>query len=328
MKFLDVCAGIGGGKLGLESIGWDCIGYSEIDKKAINTYTLLYGKKEHNYGDLMTIDPDKLPNFDVMIAGFPCQSFSIVGLRQGLKDARGQIIYGIIDILKNKATPYFILENVKGLVNHNKGKTIKVISEELDRAGYQTCYKVLNSLNYGVPQMRERVYFVGIHKDFQKNSPFFWPQEVETPDIRDYLIDTENAILNHHTDETFKRYLNNKYNKNKFDIKELLEEDYLVIDTRQSDLRLYRGAVPTLRAGRHGILYVKDGKLRKLTGYESLLLQGFPKKMASEIKGRIPEGHLLSQAGNAMTVTTIAKIGEQLSKYIRGVDCKWVATGT
>lgn len=316
---MDFCAGIGGGRLGLEALGLECVGYSEIDDNAINTYKLFHGGEEQNYGDLMLINPDELPSFDVMIAGFPCQSFSIVGQRKGLEDLRGQIIFGLIEILKAKNIKYFILENVKGLVNHHKGQTIKIILGELDAAGYHVEYKVLDSQYFGVPQMRERVYFVGIRKDLVRTDRLFtWPQETPTPKLEDFLIDTENKILDPYRDATFQKYLNNKYNEGKFDIEEILAEDYLVLDTRQSDLRLYRGKVPTLRTGRHGILYVKEGQLKKLSGYEALLLQGFPKSLAEKSKGMIIEGKLLSQAGNAMTVSVIKAIAEQLLKYIKG----------
>lgn len=319
MKFMDFCAGIGGGRLGLESLGLKCVAYSEIDKAPASTYRLFFGEEDRNYGDLMVINPNELPDFDIMIGGFPCQTFSIVGQRKGLEDLRGQIIFGLIEIMKAKNIKYFILENVKGLVNHNSGQTIKIILEELNNAGYQVEWKVLDSQYYGVPQMRERVYFVGIRKDLVHDKIWFtFPNEQTTPDIRNYLIDTENAILDPYTDATFQKYLNNKYNKGKFDIEELLAEDYLVLDTRQSDLRLYRGKVPTLRTGRHGILYVKDRQLKKLSGYESLLLQGFPKELADKSRGQVVEGKLLSQAGNAMTVSVIKTIGQQLLKYIQG----------
>lgn len=111
--------------------------------------------------------------------------------------------------------------------------------------------------------------------------------------------------------------MNNKYNKGLFKIEDLLKEDYLVLDTRQSDLRLYTNKVPTLRTGRHGILYVKKGKFRKLSGFESLLLQGFPKSLAEKVKGKIADIYLLSQAGNAMTVSSIQSIGNNLLKYVK-----------
>lgn len=317
LKFIDFCAGIGGGRLGLEQLGLECVAYSEIDYATENTYKLFYGE-ERNYGDLMEINPIDLPNFDVLIGGFPCQSFSILGQRKGFEDLSGQVIYGLIKILKYNEIPCFILENVKGLVNHDKGRTIKIILEELDAAGYRVEWNVLDSINYGVPQMRERAYFVGIRKSFLQDKVWFtWPASIETPTLTDYLIDTENTILDHVNDFTFNKYLNNKYNQGKFNLEEILSEDYLVLDTRQSDLRLYRCKVPTLRTGRHGILYVKDRQLKKLSGYEALLLQGFPRELAEKSRGKIPEGKLLSQAGNAMTVSVIKAIAVQLLACIR-----------
>jgi len=317
LRFMDYCAGIGAGRLGLErGTNAVCVGYSEIMGASVKTYNVLHNvKDEENFGDLTKIDTKTLPDFDIMIAGFPCQTFSIIGQRQGFEDDRGQIIYHLIEILKDKDVPYFILENVKGLINHDKGNTIKTIVKALENAGYHTEYKVLNSVNYGVPQMRERVYFVGIRKDKTKRGKFVWPSEVKMPDVREYLCD-ENAKLFDKNDATFQKYLNNKYNKGRIDINRILNQEYTVIDTRQSDLRTYEGKVPTLRTGRHGILYVKNGKLRKLSGFESLLLQGFDKEKAKQVRGKVSEQQLLSQAGNAMTVTVIEQIAKQLMSYI------------
>ncbi len=319
LKFIDFCAGIGGGRIGLENIGMECVGYSEIDRKAIRTYREFFGDDEPNYGDLIKINPADLPDFDLMIAGFPCQTFSVIGPRTGMNDRRGLIILGLIDIMVGKNLKYFILENVKGLLNHDGGKTLRIILNELDKAGYKVFWKLVNSLHYGVPQMRERIYFVGIRKDLvKKEIPFVWPSPVKTPPLQEFLIDTDELEFDERkrSYETFLRYLNNKYNRGKFSVEELLKEDYLVIDTRQSDLRLYRGRVPTLRTGRHGILYVRDGKFRKLSGYESLLLQGFPKELAQKVKGKIDEVLLLSQAGNAMTVNVVEAIGKSFVDYI------------
>jgi DNA (cytosine-5)-methyltransferase 1 len=313
MKFMDFCSGIGGGRLGLEENNIECMAHSEIDMTTDYTYRLFFGAKEQNYGDLMHINTCDLPNFDILIGGFPCQTFSIVGKREGFQDKRGQIIYGLIKIMSEKNVPYFILENVKGLVNHNKGETLNVILNALTDAGYYVDYKVLNSLDYGVPQIRERVYFIGIKKELHK-IPFKWPIPVKTPDIKEYLIDTDNEILDFEN-PTWQKYINNKYNKSRFDFSKILKEDYLVLDWRQSDLRVYRGKTPTLRTGRHGILYVKNGKLRKLSGYEGLLLQGFPKHLAEKSKqANINNNKLLSQAGNAMTVSVISALGKALKE--------------
>jgi len=317
LKFVDFCAGIGAGRLGLQNLGLSCVGFSEIDNYAERTYREFFGQEEKNHGDLMKVNPADLPDFDLMIAGFPCQSFSVIGQRKGMNDHRGQIIYGLIKIMNAKNLPYFILENVKGLVNHEGGKTLKIILEELDKAGYKVYHRVLNSLDYGVPQMRERIYFVGIRKDLVNGNNFEWPKPVFPPDVQDYLIDNGEMEFNEkkRAYETFLKYLDNKYNKGLFKIEKLLKEDYLVLDTRQSDLRLYKNKVPTLRTGRHGVLYVRGGKFRRLSGFESLLLQGFPKNLSEKTKGKIADVYLLSQAGNAMTVNTIEAIGKSLLNY-------------
>ncbi|EKE21993.1 MAG: hypothetical protein ACD_7C00083G0006 [uncultured bacterium] len=320
LKFMDFCAGIGAGRLGLQKLGLSCLAFSEIDKYAEKTYREFFGQEEKNHGDLMKINPTELPDFDLMIAGFPCQTFSVIGQRKGMSDHRGQVIYGLIKIMKGKNLPYFILENVKGLVNHDGGNSLRIILEELDKAGYRVFYKVLSSLDFGVPQMRERIYFVGIRKDLVKeNKNFEWPKPIKTPKVEYYLIDDGELEFDERKKsyETFLKFINNKYNKGRFDIKELLKQEYLVIDTRQSDLRLYRGKVPTLRTGRHGVLYVRNGKFRKLSGLESLLLQGFPKELAEKTKGKIADVNLLSQAGNAMTVSTIEAVGKRLLEYIK-----------
>lgn len=319
IKFMDFCAGIGAGRLGLENNGLSCVGFSEIDKHAEITYRKFFGEEEKNHGDLMKINPDELPDFEMMIAGFPCQTFSVIGQRKGMGDPRGQVIYGLKKIMIAKKLKYFILENVKGLTNHDNGNTMRVILEELNGAGYKVFYKVLNSIDHGVPQMRERIYFVGIRKDLvPDNFVFSFPQKQPQPHVSEYLVDDKELTFSEKqvSYETFLKYLNNKYNKDQYSVKSLLDKDFSVIDTRQSDLRIYTNRVPTLRTGRHGILYVKNGKFRKLSGYESLLLQGFPKELAKKVDGVIQEIHLLKQTGNAMTVTTIEAIAKELFKTL------------
>ncbi len=316
LKFMDFCAGIGGGRLGLEKAGCVCMGFSEIMASSIKTYNVLHNTKdEKNFGDLTKINPKELPNFDIMLAGFPCQAFSIIGQRKGFEDERGQIIYHLIKILKHQKVPYFILENVKGLINHDKGKTLITIIKALEDVGYYVGWKPLNSVDYGVPQMRERIYFIGIKKDKINSGKYKWPEQVPLPKIERYLSDDNSSILNIN-DKGFQKYLSNKYNKNNHDLNKILSEDYLVIDTRQSDLRIYRNKVPTLRTGRHGILYVKSGKIKKLSGFESLLLQGFDKERAKKASEKIVDSKLLSQAGNAMTVNVIELLGKSLIEYI------------
>ncbi|MFA7658947.1 MAG: DNA (cytosine-5-)-methyltransferase [Candidatus Gastranaerophilaceae bacterium] len=319
LKFMDFCAGIGAGRLGLENAGLSCVAFSEIDKNAEITYRQFFGNNEENYGDLTKISPSELPDFDLMIAGFPCQTFSVVGQRKGFDDARGRIIYSLIKILKEKNIPYFVLENVKGLINHNKGQTLKTILKDLDDVGYNVSYEVLNSIDYGVPQMRERIYFIGVRKDLpQGKFKFKCPISSKTVDITRFLSSSNKNILDEkkQTYKTFLKYLNNKYNKGRFSIEDLLKQDCLVLDTRQSDLRLYKNKIPTLRTGRHGILYVKDNKFKKLSGGEALMLQGIPENLVRRLDGKLEEGTILKQAGNAMTVNVIEQISKQLLEHV------------
>lgn len=311
---MDFCSGIGGGRLGLEQAGMQCIAHSELDKTTDLTYQLFFNDTA-NLGDLTKLDIEKLPDFDVMLAGFPCQAFSIVGKREGFEDSRGQIIYYLVEILKTKQTPYFILENVKGLINHDKGKTLQSIVNILTEIGYDLAYQVLDSQFHGVPQMRERVYFVGIRADIA-HTAFEFPKPIDCPPIEQYLIETRDYQFDKNN-PTFQKYLHNKYNQNQYDIEQILQNDYTVIDWRQSDFRKFIGKIPTLRTGRHGILYTKDGALRKLSGYEALLLQGFPQAIAQKvIDKKLPDSKILSQAGNAMTVTVIEQLGRQLRQAI------------
>ena len=329
LTFMDFCAGVGGGRLALDNLGMKCVGFSEIDKNAEETYRLLFNDKGKNYGDLTKINSEDLPDFDVMVAGFPCQSFSIVGKRNGLHDQvnkKGEIIFHLIDFLVAKSVKFFIFENVKGLVNHDKGLTLKIILGELQRAGYAVKWKVLDSLDYGVPQMRERVYLVGVQEKILGNRMFnfeFPKKNEKKADVKEFLIDDDAREFTTESPhfKTFENYLENKYNKKKFKPEELmidnrLKEEYLVLDTRQSDLRKYRNRVPTLRFGRNGILYVKNGKFRRITGYESFLLQGFDKKRAKKAKDNILDSFLLKQAGNGMTVSVMQEIANEVMKFI------------
>ena len=315
-SFLDLCSGIGGGRLGLENAGLKCIGYSDTSRLAVRTYQLMHNtENEISFFNLKKIKVEKLPPYDMLIAGFPCQTFSVMGRKDGFSDNRGQIIFHIARILKESQPKCFLLENVKGLVTHDKGATIKIILNELDDAGYRVTYKVLTSLDYGVPQMRQRVYFVGVRKDIADSlDDFEWPNPVPTPPLSDYLIDkapaTEERL------EILRYYLKNPTNNGNYTVDDLKQMDGKILDTRMNDLRIYDGKVPTLRAQRDGILYAQKGVIYQLTGYEALLLQGFPKERADKVKYEVSDRHLLMQAGNAMTVTVIEKIGESILAFL------------
>lgn len=167
LKVLSLCSGVGGAELALDysEFNYELIGYSEIDKYADNIYQLHFPDHK-NLGDLTQINAEELEDFDMLIAGFPCQAFSLAGKQKGFNDTRGTIFFDIARILKEKKPKYFLLENVKNLISHDKGNTFRVIINNLLELGYQVRWDVLNSKDFGVPQNRERIYIRGILKEY------------------------------------------------------------------------------------------------------------------------------------------------------------------
>ena len=165
MKFLDLFAGIGGFRLGMEAAGHECVGFCEIDKFARASYKAIHNTEgEIELHDITTVTDDEvraIGNVDVICGGFPCQAFSIAGARRGFEDTRGTLFFEIARFASILKPKYLFLENVKGLLNHDKGNTFKTIIGALDELGYDVEWQVLNSKNFGVPQNRERVFIIG-----------------------------------------------------------------------------------------------------------------------------------------------------------------------
>jgi len=162
LKVFSMFTGIGGFEEGLKNsnIEHELIGYSEIDKYAIKIFEKHY-KGVKNYGNATNIQGDEIKDFDILVGGFPCQSFSLAGNRKGFHDTRGTLFFDIARILSIKKPKYLVLENVKGLLSHDKGETFSRILTVLSELGYQVEYRVLNSKHYGVPQNRERIFITG-----------------------------------------------------------------------------------------------------------------------------------------------------------------------
>jgi len=323
-RFLDFCAGIGAGHAAAVKLGGECSGYSEIDEKAKRTYRMLHDLETLwepllDLGDLTEVDPNSVPDFDVMLGGFPCQTFSIVGRREGFEDPRGRIIFALSEILSQKQPNYFLLENVKGLISHNGGDTIRQMENLLRSVGYYVTWKLVSSEDFGIPQMRERVYFVGIKKDLvEPDFVFSFPEKSKKlKPLKSILTSNDpKYIVGESGIDYLQRYLNNKYNKGRMKIEELLAlPNYTVIDTRQSDLRIFEKICPTLRSGRHGLLYTKDGLIRRISGLEGLGLQGFNKAYQKRIRG-MSDSDLLYQAGNAFTVDVVYSLLESLFNQV------------
>ena len=175
-RFIDLFAGIGGIRLGFESVGGHCVFSSEFDEDACKTYEANFG--EHPSGDITKIEAQDIPDFDILLGGFPCQAFSIIGKKDGFSNETcGTLFFDIERILKEKRPPAFMLENVRNLTAHDGGNTFRIIKEHLENLGYHVYAKVLNALDYGVPQKRERIIIVGFLDDVKFVFPDPMPDE-------------------------------------------------------------------------------------------------------------------------------------------------------
>lgn len=163
-KYISLFAGIGGFDFGLDAVGGECVFASEIDKFASEAYRTLHNG-DVLHGDITKIDAEDVPDHDVMAAGFPCQAFSVAGKRGGFEDARGTLFFEVARIASVKQPSVLLLENVKGLVGHDKGRTLDTIVKTLNDIGYRVDFDVLNSKYFGVPQNRERIFIVAVRED-------------------------------------------------------------------------------------------------------------------------------------------------------------------
>lgn len=306
MKYFSLFSGIGGFELGIQQAyentkirliqqeisrpeysgniesGWrhtelDCVGFSEIDKYAIATYQSHFPEHK-NYGDITKINEQELPDFDMLVGGFPCQAFSIAGKRKGFEDTRGTLFFDIARIIKAKQPRLVFLENVKGLLSHDNGETFRTIIATLDELGYDLQWQVLNSKNHGVPQNRERVFIIGHLRGTSR------------PEVFPFGIDTGESF------EPIKR------NKIKSSARGFGSSASLV---ERDDI------VPTLTSsmgtGGNNVPMVEDIKIRRLTPIECERLQGFPDNWTVG-----SDTQRYKQCGNAVTVNVIRDIAERL----------------
>ena len=175
MTFLDFFAGIGGFRLGMEMAGHTCLGHCEIDEAANRSYIAMHNPREDEWyaGDIRTVKPGDLPAAEVYCFGFPCQTFSIAGRRAGFNDTRGTLFFEVMRLAKERHPDLLFAENVKGLLNHDEGRTFGTIIRAMDELGYDAEWQVCNSKHFGVPQNRERVFIIGQFRGGGCTEPIF-----------------------------------------------------------------------------------------------------------------------------------------------------------
>lgn len=313
LKMASFFAGVGGIDLAFEQTGcFETIYANEFDPSPATTFELNFPKVKVDVEDIRKIEISKIPEFDVMLAGFPCQAFSVAGLRQGFDDEknRGTLFFELAEIFRIRKPRVMMFENVKNLVSHDNGNTFRVICETIKDAGYYIRYQVLNAMNYGdIPQNRERIYIV-CFRDKEDYVNFEFPYSIPLSKKLDDIID-----FNTHVDERY-YYREGKY---KGDIYEQLvaamDDDRAIYQWRRKYVRKNKsGVVPTLTAnqgeGGHNVCLIKTKHgIRKMTPRECFNTQGFP---ADFRLPDISDGKLYKQAGNSVCVTVINRIADNI----------------
>lgn len=310
-RTIDLFAGIGGMRLGFDRAGFKTVFANDFDKTCKDTYDLNFSGTKLTIEDIWKINISDLPEFDILVGGFPCQAFSIAGYRKGFKDdkGRGNLFFRLAEILEERKPQAFLLENVKNLKTHDGGKTFRIIMETLKKLGYHVKSEVLNSMVHGnIPQNRERIFIVGF-LDKEKSDLFSFPKEIPlTISFRDFMAEKADK----------KYYYNDKplYEKIKNDV----NSEQTVYQWRRRYVRANKkGVCPTLTAnmgrGGHNVPIIKNTiGVRKMTPKECFLLQGFPESF--KLPETLPDCHLYHQAGNSVTVTVIERIAKNMKDVL------------
>lgn len=330
-KSIDLFAGIGGIRLGFDRAFGDCINtvfVSEWDKYAQKTYSANFNDVFEIAGDITMIDEKEIPSFDICLAGFPCQAFSLAGQRMGFQDnykgmCRGTLFLDVARICEYHKPKVIFCENVKGLVIHDRGRTFKVICKTFEDLGYKVFYKVLNSKNFGVPQNRERIYLVAFRTDVAPDVFEFPKKTNDKKRIKD-IIEEQAVPAKYYLSEVYLETLRRhkerhaaKGNGFGYEIREMDgiagaivcggmgRERNLIVDKRQKNL------VPTT----HIKGEINKEGIRKMTPREWARLQGFP----DTYKLPIADVHLYKQFGNSVTVNVIEAIAEKIKEVLDDV---------
>ncbi len=303
-KYIDLFAGIGGIRMPFQEFGGECVFSSEWDKFSQQTYEANFRHRPN--GDITQIQAENIPSFDILLGGFPCQAFSLAGKRLGFEDTRGTLFFDVARIIKHHQPKAFLLENVKGLVSHDKKRTFKAICNTLRDLGYNIHYKVLNAKNFGLPQNRARIYIVGFLDDVD----FEFPEPLNTPtklgNIMLPSVDKKYTI----SDKLWASHqARKKRNKEKgwgFGYSIFDEESEY---TSTISARYYKD-------GSEILIAQKNKNPRKLTPREAARLQGFP----DSFKIPVSDTQAYRQFGNSVSVPVIRELAREILLSLNLID--------
>lgn len=297
-KFIDLFAGIGGIRIAFERAGGKCVFTSEWDEPCQVMYEANFGEKP--FGDITKIVADEVPDHDILTGGFPCQAFSIIGNGRGFADTRGTLFFDVERILKTKQPKAFLLENVKQLTTHDNGRTFKIILKHLENLGYFVHYKVLNGLDFGVPQKRERIMIVG----FKENYPFEFPKNgTETKTLSDILEPEDQIDKKHFLSDYFRKKVQRKLKEQG---KKIITCPVVIHENKGGNLGIHPFSTALRANGSYN--YVTVNGERRLTPREMLRLQGYP----DTFKMVVPDTQVRKQAGNSVVIPKIEAVAHAM----------------
>lgn len=302
LTFIDLFAGIGGIRIAFERAGAKCVWASEWDEASQDMYEANFGHRPA--GDITKVLSSEIPNHDILTGGFPCQAFSIIGDRQGFADTRGTLFFEVERILREKQPYAFLLENVKQLTTHDDGRTFKVILDHLQKLDYFVHWKVLNALNYGWPQKRERVLMVG----FKKNHPFEFPNgHLRTPiaALADLLEPDDKVDKKHFISSHIAQKLKKKTKDKKVFSPSIWHEN------KAGNIGIHPFSCALRANASYNYLLVNG--VRRPTPRENLRLMGFP----DSFKIVVNDFQVRKQAGNSVVIPTIESVARAMVEAMK-----------
>lgn len=313
MTFIDLFAGLGGFRIALESLGAGCVYSNEWDEPVQKVYADNFGDTPE--GDITKVDEKTIPDHDILCAGFPCQAFSISGKQRGFEDSRGTLFFDVARIVKEKKPKIVFMENVKNFATHDEGRTLAVVKATMEELGYTFYQKVLNAVDYGVPQKRERIYMVCFRNNLNFGE-FKYPKSFKlTKHVEDYLLDDESLLDGLYVDRPdtyFNDTKDDKYSNKSIRLG--------TVNKGGQGERIYstKGIAITLSAYGGGVFaktggYLVNGKTRKLHPRECARIMGYP----DSYKICESNNQAYKQFGNSVVIDVLQYIGQEIGETLK-----------
>ena len=307
-SFIDLFAGLGGFRIALESLGAHCVYSSEWDKPVQKVYADNFGDIPD--GDITQVDENKIPYHDILCAGFPCQAFSISGKQRGFEDSRGTLFFDVARIVNAKKPKIVFMENVKNFATHDNGHTLKIVKATMEELGYTFYHKVLNAVDYGIPQKRERIYMVCFRNDLDKGE-FQYPKSFKlTKYVEDFLLHDEEMVK-----DLFVERPDTYFNDTKDDVYSNKSIRLGIVNKGGQGERIYstKGIAITLSANGGGAFaktggYFINGRVRRLHPRECARIMGYPDsyKICSN------KNQAYKQFGNSVVIDVLQLIAQEI----------------